>query len=403
MSIITSHHIKLDSDNAVKNAISDTIIKDIISYIINTQSKLIVDIERKKADSSLLEQEIISYLDDKNHYNIERKQIIKAVFDYMFGYGILHDYIMDEDISDIDICRYDFIMIKKLGKKEIIPLSFQSEKEFTNFCKLIVVRNGGRINEHDTHARVSDSKYRLRINVSIAPRNTTGSSMIIRKHRLSSYSLSDLMHAQMMDEKVMHMIKNISKLSSRVLIIGKGGSGKTTLLRAMLSEIPITERFLICESESELYPENSNFIVQKVEKSDKKNIDLNDLIKDGLTMSLDGYCIGELIGEEVYDFIKAGYTDHRILGTLHALGPMEALYRIKSMNAMFMNQELDYIAKAVDIIIYLKDFKLISITEIISEGDVVLNDLVVYDYSSKEYHMLNPLKSRLQVEMEMIS
>lgn len=408
MSLIRSHHVKLDDHNAYDQRISIDVIKEIATYIINKHASLIVDIETKHANPQLLDKEIIQYLDETNQYQMNRDEVISDVLNYMFGYGILQSYIDDQNITDIDICRYDFIIIKKQGYKEIAPIQFVDEFEFTNFCKLIIIRNGGVINEHDCHARVADAKYRLRINVTIAPRNVLGTSMTIRKHRLEAYDLNDLVQQNMLDVKSKMLLKQLMQISSRILIVGKGAAGKTTLLRALLKEIPLTERFLICESESELYPENPNFIVQKVQhRNEKTKTDLKQLVRDGLTMSLDGYCVGELIGNEVYEFLKAGYTDHRILGTLHALGVEETFPRMVSM--LDDNQIHDrekFVSKAVDIIIYMKKFKVMSISEVIHEDDS-FNELVSFEIKLETPQRLegtfihkSSLKSVLHAELK---
>lgn len=406
MSLIKSHHTNLNEKNIVNAVISLEVIKEVSMYIIKKHASLIVDIEAGKANNVLLEKEIVAYLDELHQYQQHRDQVIEMVMHYMFGYGILQQYIDDDDVSDIDICRYDFVIIKRLGVKEISPITFEDEATLTNFSKLVVIRNGGVINENDCHARVSDEHNRLRINVTIGPRNTSGTSMTIRKHRKRGYVLEDLVTLNMMDIKTKLLLKQLSKTTSRILIVGKGASGKTTLLRAILKEIPLTERFLVCESESELYPENANFIVQKVQ-TEKIDTSLNQLVKDGLTMSLDGYCVGELVGDEVYEFLKAGYTDHRILGTLHALGVEETISRILSMTvAPEKHFDEFFIAGAIDIIIYMRKFKVIAITEVISENKSIrYNPLVSLKIEREnqhkihgEYKHLNVLKSRLKYE-----
>lgn len=407
MSLIKSHHTQLDRQNAYEQPLSVDVIKEIITHIINKHASLIVDIETNDASPDLLHHEIAKYLDQTKQYEMNRDDVMLHVMNYMFGYGILQSYIEDEDVTDIDICRYDFIIIKKYGNKEVAPIRFSDELEFTNFCKLIVIRNGGVINESESHARVSDSKYRLRINVTIAPRNIIGSSMTIRKHRLSSYKISDLRQMQMMNASTEMFLKKLMKVSTRILIVGKGASGKTTLLRALLHEIPLTERFLVCESDTELYPENPNFIVQKVSQQKKKKLHLQELVRDGLTMSLDGYCIGELVGEEVHEFIKAGYTDHRIIGTLHAIGVEEAVPRMISMMDKAQSEKMyEFIGQSLDIIIYMKKFKIVEIAEIYYNKGLVINKLLDYQIHMETtnriegtYSELGELESSLKEEL----
>lgn len=408
MSLIKSHHINMNEENVLKSQVSLDTIREITDFVLKNFAPLIVDIEMKKANKFLLEKEIIAYLDGAHQFQLERERAIRDVMDYMFGYGPLQTYIEDDDVSDIDILKYDFVMIKRYGKKEIVPLSFGDEESFLNFSKLVIIRNGGIINEKDCHARVSDAKHKLRINVTIGPRNVSGPSMTIRKHRQASYGLTDLRNLNMIDLKTEDLLRKLMSLSTRLLIVGKGAAGKTTLLRALLKEVPYTERFLICESDSELYPDQSNFIVQKVQGHNKET-SLKDLIMDGLTMSLDGYCIGELVGGEVYEFLKAGYTDHRVMGTIHGQSTYDTISRIKSMlkeHQRFIDD--DYIGGAIDLIIYVKKFKVIEICEVArKDKDIIFNTLMTFDIKKEndfqligDFQMKNPLKYKLKREWE---
>jgi len=382
MSLIKSHHVELVEREKDRDGLSLKTIKSISQYIINNFAPLIVDIEQGTVHKSLMEREIIKYLDGEHTVRFNRDAGIKQVMDYMFGYGPLQDLIDDEDISDIDVCKHDYIIIKKHGIKSKSPMHFKDQQTFLDYCKLVVIRNGGLINEKDCHARVTDDRYKLRINVTIGPRNITGPSMTIRKHRDRAYSLRELEGLGMMDGATRFFLERLMTLAPRLVIVGKGASGKTTLLRALLKTIGPTDRFLVCESDSELYPDQANFIVQRVQ-ANHKQASLDQLIKDGLTMSLDGYCIGELVGTEVSEFLKAGYTDHRIMGTLHAQGIEDTLSRIRSMlsqSHFYMNYS--YIAGALDIIIYMKSFKIMGISELTTINDQVqFNHLMTYHVS----------------------
>lgn len=342
------------------------IVSEVTFKLLNNNPRIIADVENGNVKKRLLKTEIIKILDEI-HHRLNRNEIIKETFNYIFGYGILQPYIEDESISDIDGSRYDYFTCIKNGKREKLEMTFPSEKVFEQFCKLIVIRNGGIINENDSHARVSDENYKLRINVSICPRNTMGTSLSIRKHKTKAYSLEDLLNLKMYDQKIYGFLKG---LNNNFLISGKGGVGKTTLLRALLNNYT-DKRILICEKDSELYPEGKNFIIQKVKKKKFRGdqLTLRDLIKDGLTMSLDGYCVGEIIGSEAIDFIKGGYSGHSILGTIHSLGAEDTLYRLLSLlyeSNETINKEvyMRMIGKTINYIIYLEDFRITQIIKV---------------------------------------
>lgn len=375
MGVVKTYHnyILEESDNINFNYESEgsSVINKVISIILTKNPSLVADVNSNKFSKDVLINEIVRIIDDFGYIS-SREKIIEMVLNHMFGYGMLQKYIEDEEITDIDGTRYDFFTIKKNGEKKITNIKFDSEEDFDRYCRLLIIRAGGIINENDSHCRVSDENYKLRINVSIAPRNVSGVSLNIRKHRQKSYDLNDLIAEKMLDEKSHNIIEDMAKVNSRVIFCGKGAAGKTTLLRAYINSLPSDNRILVCESDPEIYPENKNIIIQRIRKKSYggKAVTLNDLMKDGLTMSLDGYCIGEVVGCEAWEFIKAGYTDHSIYGTIHSIGAKDTINRL----LMLMEENLKsykeetlkkIISKSIDYIVYLKNFKVLEICKIV--------------------------------------
>lgn len=368
MSLISTHHNLLIKETSAVPFADESMFSlttKVTFQVVQNHPGLIADVEAGVISDSVLKAEIIQIVDDLNLY-YERDELVQNVMNYMFGYGILQELIESEDITDIDIPRYNFFMIKRNGKKEIVDFSFANEREFERFCKLVIVRNGGIINENDAHARVSDPYYRLRINVTIAPRSATGPNLCIRKHRQKPYSLEQLMALEMMTNEERVFLENLMASRSRFIISGKGAAGKTTLLRALLEKIAITERILICEKDMELHLESVNFIVQRIKKSGHGvELALKQLVSDGLTMSLDGYCIGEIIGEEAWEFVKAGHTDHRVFGTIHGNSPEDVIQRllmlIEPVTSLSEERLEELIYESIDYIIHLEEFKVCSI------------------------------------------
>ncbi len=132
---------------------------------------------------------------------------------------------------------------------------------------------------------------------------------------------------------------------------------------------------MVCESDMEIYPDSPTVVVQRVMDRGPygKPATLNHLIKDGLTMSLDGYCIGEITGPEAWEFVKAGYTDHRIMGTIHSSGTEEALKRLLTLSEtsdMKISQGVaeEMISQSVDYLIYLRAFKIMQIDQFTGKG-----------------------------------
>ncbi|OPL07881.1 MAG: hypothetical protein AVO33_03150 [delta proteobacterium ML8_F1] len=302
------------------------------------------------------------------------KETILGTYRHMFGYGILQPLLEDEQISDINGTRYDHIVYKKKGKLIQSNIVFESEAAFLNYCKLIVLRNGGKLNSNHSFDRVDDNENFLRITVSIPPRSSTGPSLSIRKHPRRSRSLEELSTLGMLDASSLSILRNLMVQGKNLLIAGRGAAGKTTLLRGMLREVAWDKRFLVCESENELYPEGKNFIVERISSSDYGNsVNLSHLMRDGLSMSLEGYCVGEIVGEEAWEFISAGLTDHLTLGTIHSSGILEVILRLKMLiNHRVGNYSSEAIEEMIlgslDYVVYLKEYRLEEIAHVEDGG-----------------------------------
>lgn len=345
-----------------------------ITYNILTESpKLVADVANGIVDKHVLETAIIKDIDkNKYHYGIFRDELIKKVFDFMFGYGELQQYIEDDEVTDIDGTKYNEFVIKKKGVKRKVPINFGNEKIFDTYCKLIAIRNGGILNENDTHCRVTDEKRRLRINVSIKPRNTSGPAISIRKHRIKSYTLDDLVELGMINGDIKELIRKLAFSDATVVFCGKGAAGKTTLLRAFINVLPEMERVLIAETDTEIYPDKPYCIEQRVKKENEggRPVSLREIVRDGLTMSLDTYCIGEITGDEAWEFIKASFTGHRGLATIHSESAEDTFSRFLILSKGVSMQESEktikeMMARSIDVIFYLKSFKVVDVLEVI--------------------------------------
>lgn len=380
MPLVTSHYklAELYAENESKtvrsnNADLSVLVSAIAIDILTKDPLLVANVASGKISKSVLETSILHSTENKRQlFGFYQDELLKRVLDFMFGYGPLQDFIEQDDITDIDGTRYNEFSIKEKGERKAVSIGFQDEKTFDTYCRLIIIRNGGIINENDSHCRVVDEKLRLRINVSIPPRNVTGPSISIRKHRPQSYSLDELKELEMLTPENKKILYDLAQDDASVIFCGKGASGKTTLLRAFIKSMPVMERILVVESDSEIYPEKPYCIAQRIKKSNEggRTVTLKELVADGLTMSLDTYCVGEIVGEEAWEFLRASFSGHRCLATTHSESANDTMDRILTLarSASFGESEnvlKRMIAKGLDIVVYMKNFKVVEIQKII--------------------------------------
>ncbi len=352
-----------------ESAVYSESLTHLLDAIILNYSDLIIDVENGLVSEKVLQDEMAKWLDGQKGI-FDREKMLKILYDTLFGYGQLEPLLDDDSISDIDVLRYDHIILTQYGEKKVSDVVFEDQESLERFLKLIVLRNGGLINEIDSHCRISDTKRHLRINATLPPRSLCGPTLNIRKHLHSASSLEALKEQDFLTLHQVHVLKQLNREKKNILIAGKGGAGKTTLLRSIIEDVDNKERMLICETDAELYPQAKNAMVQTIKKDHLggKPQTLSHLVRDGLTMSLDTYCVGELVGEEAWDFIEAGHTSHRVLATIHANNALDVFDRLMMLiqRRTHLSETLlnKMIAESIDVIIYVEKYQLKEIAYI---------------------------------------
>jgi pilus assembly protein CpaF len=383
--------------NTSKPTNTDTVSSDINSIVSHITAHILSDCPSIVADTAnsllkpeVLETAIIKDIDrHKYQIGLSRDELIKMVFDYIFGFGPFQKYIEDEDISDIDGSGYKDFTIKKNGKRQRIDVNFGNNDIFKTFLRAIAVRYNGILNENDSQCRVVDINHRLRITLSLPPRNVLVPSICIRKHRKVSYTLSDLVRLGLINTAIAQFLKQLATQNASILFCGKGAAGKTTLLRAFINSLPELESVLIAESDPEIYPDNPLVKWQRVKYPNEggRPITLSDIVRDALKMSIDTIVIGESVGNEMWDLIDAGFTGHRVLSSIHSESAEDSLPRAYSLAKRAIADEQgknikDYIAKSFDYVVYLQDFKVVDILKV--KGYDSVTDKFLYNQIFKE-------------------
>lgn len=366
------------------------IIKELTAILIKEQDEII-----EKQDKTKMEELIISYLYNTYHLNDGARIgiIKKEIIDKIYGYGILQKYIDNENISDIRVVEYNAIYIKERGRWKRVKDTFESKEDFEEYVRFCALKNNSIINFETPIVVFSDRKNSLRIEAGIEPANVLGPSLVIRIHRKNVVADLERLYVEynMLDKQSYKIIKNEINSMKNVILCGKGGSGKTTLLKALIGRIPREVAITTNEETAELYLEGRNVIQREciLNRTENKNVDLEQLSRHSLVMSNDVIIIGELKGAEANSFFDSISTGHTGLATVHADSVRNTIDRLitlikKDIKAQYYTEEFlrRFLSSSVDYIIFMKDFKVNEIARI------VLND----DTGKIEYKSIYKLK-----------
>ena len=346
--------------------------------------------ELRSVIASLLEKETVT----TPLSLLERDSLVGDVLNELFGLGPLEAILVDPDVSDILVNRYDQIYVEKHGKLETVDAMFKDDRHLMRIIERIVSTVGRRIDESSpmVDARLLDGS---RVNAIIPPLAIDGPVLSIRRFRTDKLGAQDLVNTRSLTEPMLTFLKAGVGARLNVIISGGTGAGKTTLLNVLSSFIHDTERVITIEDAAELMLRQRHVVRLETRPANiegKGAIRQRQLVINSLRMRPDRIVVGEVRGEEAVDMLQAMNTGHDgSLTTIHANTPRDALYRLDTMVAMASLNLPDkairqQVASAINLICQVSRMadgtrKVTSISEITGmEGEVItMQDIFVFE------------------------
>lgn len=173
----------------------------------------------------------------------------------------------------------------------------------------------------------------FRVEACLPPVAVKGPTMCIRRHANRIITLDEYISSRTMSEQQANVIRQIVADRKNFLIAGGTFSGKTTLMNCLLSLISPDHRLFSVEMVQELRLSAPNAVL--FECDPEQGVTARRLVKMAMRFSPDRVLLGELRGEEAYDWLDASNTGHPgSAATIHADSAPEALSRLESLVLM---------------------------------------------------------------------
>ncbi len=248
--------------------------------------------------------------------------------------GPIEKLLEDAEITDILVENYDQIFVEKNGTLQKVDLRFSDEETYRVYIENLLSRAKKVVDESrpfvDFHLANGE-----RAHIIMPPISTARPYLSIRKPSNLKWSLAELQQREMFQADELELLRGLLAQKLNILISGATGSGKTTLLRALLLEIPASERLIIMEDVPELKigRENAAYLSTRSDsQSLLPDIELRELVRQSLRMRPDRLVVGEVRGAEALDLLLAMNTGHQgSLGSLHANSARDALWRLHTL------------------------------------------------------------------------
>lgn len=263
-------------------------------------------------------------------------------------------YMEDDAVNEIMINGHNNYFVESRGRIERVEV---------NLPPLAIdaaIRAVMSINSKDTSYIMDARLPGLRIACAISPVAVHGPLMTIRKHASRHFTLDDYVSQGSFERRggsrtasvdeardaengakeggrgLAEFLRWAVRSHKNLLLAGGTGSGKTTLLSSCLLEIPDDERIITCEDTNEIALTQPNVVQLEAYAAPGANpVTIRDLIRLCLRSRPDRIVVGEIRGQEAYDFLDAMNTGHSgSLCTLHADSAFLALRRLESLIRM---------------------------------------------------------------------
>ncbi len=331
-------------------------------------------------------------------------ELADKIYNDMAGFGIIEQYLFDEEVEEININSYQNIIVQYPNRRIRLKETFFDAEECTTIVKKMA-RSGGVILDGSKPLGDSYITKGIRMSGSIPPciSDDIGGIASIRKQKKAFITRKKLVDWGTAIEEQLDFFTLCINNGISIAVSGETGAGKTSDMAYILETVKNDTRIVSIEDTSELDLTKLNDdgivindVVQMYTKEEPNAISMNELLKLSLRLHPEVIVPAEMRGAEANTVCESGRTGHTILTSLHANSALTAYDRILTMIQMSdttLSEEriLTNIVEALPIMVQKRRLKDGSrkYTEIfeatgVENGKVVGNMLYKYKVTSLE-------------------
>lgn len=259
--------------------------------------------------------------------------IVEELMSDLFHFGPLQKLLEHPHIAEIMINGPHTIFIEIEGRQQNAGVAFDDEAHLLEIIQRLVRRAEVRLDE--AHPVVDGVLDGFRFNIAIAPVAVNGPLVTIRKPRPDVREIEDLIDRGTLTLAMYQFLWACIQARLNIIFSGATGSGKTTLLEVFSQYIGADERVVMIEDTPELTLRQRNvarLMTRPPNLEGRGEITLRSLFKSALRMRPTRIILGELRGEEAFDYLQSINSGHRgSLAVIHASSAEQVNTRLENL------------------------------------------------------------------------
>jgi len=214
------------------------------------------------------------------------------------GAGPLEALLDDDDVVEVQISRFDQMMVHREGGASTpLDVGFSGEPALRRAIGRLAHSAGVRLREGEStiDARLPSGAHLTAI---LPPVAANGTVVVLRKRRRADLGLEDLVRSGTLSRAMATFLQQCIAAKANILIAGPLGAGTTTLMGALAGAIPTEERVFAIQDIDELvlaHPYGASFMVPDTSDAGGRVVRMaTSLRPDRLLV---GVMAGEIIGQ----------------------------------------------------------------------------------------------------------
>jgi pilus assembly protein CpaF len=260
----------------------------------------------------------------------QRTWLRRALDDGLFKLGRLQPLLDRDDVENIIITGCDHVWLDLTdGSLERAHPVADTDEELIDFLRFVANRFQPKDNERPFNEAVPKLHLSLswttetgapgRARLAATAFVTARPSVVIRRHRLTTVTLGDLVAKGMLTPVAASFLRACVRACKSIVVSGPQGAGKTTMIRALCSCLDPSEKIGTFETEYELYlhemPDRHPIVHPWEARPGSSEVDafgrrageftLDEAIIDSYRFFLSRQIVGEVRGSEIWAMIKA--------------------------------------------------------------------------------------------------
>lgn len=241
-------------------------------------------------------------------------EIVERLVRSLAGAGPFEKFFTQPDLADEVSFKGDVITYFTRDGRQVVDREPTSEAELTAVCQRLLADAGLAVDlEHPVVVHQVWGN-RVRASVSIPPVSDCldGTFRIYRPHRTD---LADLVGLGSLTPPAANVLAAFQRAPTGVLVTGGPGSGKSTIAAALLRSTPATTITRIVQEIREL---DAPHLPGGRWSPEAGGHTIRTLVRRSLQFAPQLLVVGETLGEEAFELLKAGNAGCGFLTTLHA-------------------------------------------------------------------------------------